>query len=415
MGDIGAELAYLFRHALVREAAYQLQPPADRAQLHLLALDILEDVLAAESDRLLRAHAAELAEHARAAREGAEPERQAELGLRELGHLRRAASWAAVSWRHGEVIRHARRVQQLSCATPQDHAIGESMQVSALMYMGKYVDAREAVRRAIELCSRAGDTIGRVRMMFNACLVARSLGEYEELGQRSAELLAEVSATDPSGEEHARALKVRSSYLLWLRDFEKSLECVNQAVAILEQLGSERELAGALIDRAALYGETGHTEERDHDMERAREIAVRLQDYFREALILVNKARFLLAEGKLKETLDTAQLAEQAARRAESANILGQARSMRALACQALGRESEAASLWMQTLELIQQDTPGPLTRGVLIRCADSHLRQGRREQASRLYQQACRLQHIVIEDEEVARLLTTLQSTFSR
>jgi len=415
MGDISAELAYLFRHALVREAAYQLQPPADRAQLHLLALDVLEDVLAAEGDQMLKAHAAQLAEHARAAQEGAEPERQAELGLRELGHLRRAASWAAVSWRHGEVIRHARRVQQLPCATPQDHAIGESMQVSALMYMGKYVDAREAVRRAIELCNRAGDTIGRVRMMFNACLVARSLGEYEELGQRSAELLAEVSATDPEGEEHARALKVRSSYFLWRKEFGNSLECVNQAIAILERLGYERDLAGALIDRAALFSETEHFTERDRDLERAREIAVRLQDYFRVALILVNKARFLLAEGKLKETLDAAQLAEQAARRADSANMLGQACDMRALACQALGRESEATALWQQTLELIQHDTPGPVTRGVLIRCADSLLRQGGREQASRLYQQACLLQHIVIENEDVARLFTTLQSTFSR
>jgi tetratricopeptide (TPR) repeat protein len=252
-------------------------------------------------------------------------------------------------------------------------------------------------------------------MMFNACLVARSLGEYEELGQRSAELLAEVSATDPSGEEHARALKVRSSYFLWRKEFGNSLECVNQAIAILERLGYERDLAGALIDRAALFSETEHFTERDRDLERAREIAVRLQDYFRVALILVNKARFLLAEGKLKETLDAAQQAEQAARRADSANMLGQAQDMRALACQALGRESEATALWQQTLELIQHYTPGPVTRGVLVRCADSLLRQGRREQASRLYQQACLLQHIVIENEDVARLFTTLQSTFSR
>ena len=33
-----AESAYLFRHALLREAAYQLQLPTDRARLHALAL-----------------------------------------------------------------------------------------------------------------------------------------------------------------------------------------------------------------------------------------------------------------------------------------------------------------------------------------------------------------------------------------
>src|SRR5690606_18101988 len=38
-----AESAYLFRHALVREAAYQLQPPGDRAQLHAFTVRILQD------------------------------------------------------------------------------------------------------------------------------------------------------------------------------------------------------------------------------------------------------------------------------------------------------------------------------------------------------------------------------------
>ena len=37
-----AETAYLFRHAVVRDAAYGLQPPSERALLHGLALDILE-------------------------------------------------------------------------------------------------------------------------------------------------------------------------------------------------------------------------------------------------------------------------------------------------------------------------------------------------------------------------------------
>lgn len=37
-----AEQAYLFRHALLREAAYQLQLPGDRARLHALAFEIIE-------------------------------------------------------------------------------------------------------------------------------------------------------------------------------------------------------------------------------------------------------------------------------------------------------------------------------------------------------------------------------------
>ncbi len=41
---LSAETAYFFRHAILRDAAYQLQLPGDRAVLHALALTILESV-----------------------------------------------------------------------------------------------------------------------------------------------------------------------------------------------------------------------------------------------------------------------------------------------------------------------------------------------------------------------------------
>ncbi|NUN49609.1 MAG: hypothetical protein HUU15_12345, partial [Candidatus Brocadiae bacterium] len=39
---VTAESAYLFRHALLRDAGYQLQLPGGRARLHGLALEIIE-------------------------------------------------------------------------------------------------------------------------------------------------------------------------------------------------------------------------------------------------------------------------------------------------------------------------------------------------------------------------------------
>ena len=40
-----AELAYLFRHAVLRDAAYLLLVPQDRAALHWLAVSVLQGVL----------------------------------------------------------------------------------------------------------------------------------------------------------------------------------------------------------------------------------------------------------------------------------------------------------------------------------------------------------------------------------
>jgi hypothetical protein len=55
-----AEEAYLFAHATLREAAYQLWLPSDRARLHSFALEILEALPETTLERL----AAELADHA---------------------------------------------------------------------------------------------------------------------------------------------------------------------------------------------------------------------------------------------------------------------------------------------------------------------------------------------------------------
>jgi hypothetical protein len=37
-----AERAYMFRHALLRDASYQLHMPRDRERLHYLALEAIE-------------------------------------------------------------------------------------------------------------------------------------------------------------------------------------------------------------------------------------------------------------------------------------------------------------------------------------------------------------------------------------
>lgn len=63
MIEPGAELAYLFRHALLRDAAYELQPPRDRGRLHALALDVIEQLFEGREAEL-DVMASELVRHA---------------------------------------------------------------------------------------------------------------------------------------------------------------------------------------------------------------------------------------------------------------------------------------------------------------------------------------------------------------
>jgi hypothetical protein len=112
---VHAEAAYLFRHALLRQAAYQLQLPGDRQRLHALAFDVIENAcggpappapsLDSFAPAPLPPHptdpfAAELAAHASAAGSSSAPlyfRRAASVAVRE--HRSEAAQDAWPPWR----------------------------------------------------------------------------------------------------------------------------------------------------------------------------------------------------------------------------------------------------------------------------------------------------------------------------
>ena len=107
---MSAETAYLFRHALLREAAYQLQLPGDRSRLHALALSVLEELaggrppepppLGPDVDVLIPPHASDAFARELAGQAGSAggPDM---AGLRRL-YLRRAAEHASRSYRNEE-------------------------------------------------------------------------------------------------------------------------------------------------------------------------------------------------------------------------------------------------------------------------------------------------------------------------
>lgn len=94
MLGLSAEQAYVFRHALARDAAYELQLPAERAGLHRLAAELIEALCGADEARL-GVVAAEIAEHLRAAgQEIADPRLQeAERRFTLMGARHAEANW----------------------------------------------------------------------------------------------------------------------------------------------------------------------------------------------------------------------------------------------------------------------------------------------------------------------------------
>ena len=110
---MNAEAAYLFRHAVMRDAAYQLHMPGARAKLHGLVLAILEDLFAGDPG-MLDANAAEMADHARdallGAHDGHDAAAQRAISAKELEYCRRAAGVARRTFQIDESVRLCVRV-----------------------------------------------------------------------------------------------------------------------------------------------------------------------------------------------------------------------------------------------------------------------------------------------------------------
>src|SRR5688500_9977431 len=102
-----AEDAYVFRHALMRAAAYELQPVSERAGLHELAATLTE---AAFSGAALDTVSGEIAGHLRLAREHADRPGMLE---REREFTRRAAEHNERQYLHADALRCWRRLAEI--------------------------------------------------------------------------------------------------------------------------------------------------------------------------------------------------------------------------------------------------------------------------------------------------------------
>ncbi|MBP9890403.1 MAG: tetratricopeptide repeat protein [Planctomycetes bacterium] len=157
---MNAEQAYVFTHTLLRDAAYQLQLPADRARLHALALSSFEAWLGVpalpeiiDGEHTPEPHpadvfAAELAAHAAASGDNPEAEQRTAL------YLFRAATFAR---RHDDAVLAAGLYLRASSCAAFNPAIQRRIRllaVNELTLCGKLEEAKEQI--AI-LCAQAQD------------------------------------------------------------------------------------------------------------------------------------------------------------------------------------------------------------------------------------------------------------------
>lgn len=246
------EQAYLFRHALLRDAAYALQPPEERASLHADAVATME-ALFDESAR--GALCADLAEHAAQAR-AQDPRRFAALGRKEVAYVMRQALADAAAYRNDKALALLARVRHHPDAEPaqQVQALLESTEI--LAHLPNPRRAIEPAEEAARMALAMGDTQTWLRARKRVTWVRGATGQsHLALSEQLGLVQAALVENEPS--LIAGLLSDMATMQRHVGQYDQSEASLQQALEVSRQLGHERGIGTVELNMGALCMQRG--------------------------------------------------------------------------------------------------------------------------------------------------------------
>jgi class 3 adenylate cyclase/tetratricopeptide (TPR) repeat protein len=263
------ELAYMFKHALTHEVAYNSLLVQRRRELHQLIALAIEELYA---DRLAE-HAEVLGYHFL----------RAEDWARALEHLRKAAEKATRAYANREAL--ALADQALEAA----RHLGEAVAVQTLMKIHE-------MKADLHL----------------------ALGEFDRARAESGSRLDLARRCEDRGQQ-AAALSASGFVSVWAHDFDRAIEESRAAIALAEPVAEGRALARASLNLAMVYGVTARLAQGKTELERVMILAPSVGDHFGEAMAQALAGLFRNWEG---EYAAAARLASEAIRRGRENSFL---------------------------------------------------------------------------------------------
>lgn len=286
MADISAEAAYLFRHAALRDAAYQLHMPSERARLHELALECITNQI---GDHALDALAHELAGHARDAQLGV-TRFDNRMARTELAWLKRAAAFAEREYdNHGATEFHARTAAH-EAALPDERT--EALIQCGMLhwFLGRREAALQSLTRAVRT---AEDRNQRAWALVERGVLYRDVREYHAAEADLREALRLAQAT---GNKRLQLRAMGNLATVIDRGFgvDHVVEMYQPIIALAEELGVRAAVGvsyGQIANACMASAEHARAIEW---VEKAIAIAREVGDRLNEAVMLVTLATALM-------------------------------------------------------------------------------------------------------------------------
>lgn len=275
-----SEIRYIFRHALMRDAAYNMQVQAQRRRLHALALEALERLFAADP----ALHHSELAHHAD----------QAGLSEKALSYYKLAAAAAINGYQNSLAIDYLSRAldlipeadlaerselllerekiyelvgandlrrQDLDALARISDRFGDPQlrdqlllrQSDYYMGIGEYAKAQALAEQLVDKAIAAGDTQAAVKAGVGLCLILFRQGKHEA-AERQAKAGLELARRVGDRQSENSLLNALGLMAVELRDVEAARGYFDACRQIAEETGDLRDLSRALNNLGMVHG-----------------------------------------------------------------------------------------------------------------------------------------------------------------
>ncbi|MBZ0136729.1 MAG: tetratricopeptide repeat protein [Planctomycetes bacterium] len=298
MPDLSAETAYLFRHALLRDAAYQLQLPADRAVLHALALELCETILGELADGI----APELARHARVAWQGGKTADSRHLQTREL-------HWSWVAMQQGKarndndtVITFAGAVIESTVASGEQRCDASYNLANTLQRLGHWKEAAREFTRLSDLARKHDQPVHEGHAIYGLGYIDWLSGRIDDCDRRMDEWV-EFTRALGNETEMASAMLALATMRFHRGELGRALELFRQWLPRIQTTADEAMLTRNIFNYGIVLKESGHFDEADRYLRQALSQARKLGTREYEGKILGSLGTLLTVQGKMDEAL----------------------------------------------------------------------------------------------------------------
>ena len=371
--EVGSN-AYIFKHALIRDAAYSSLLARRRRELHRLVAVRIEQTRPAEAaeDQALLGHHWQ----------------QAGDGERARGNYLAGARGALASHSHHEAQRLYRAYLELVDEPNLESITARAELADSLDLVGSTDEAHRELVRGVRESLATGDPRARPSIVRRLGTLQRKIGRMEE-----------ARATLIEARELARAVGDRSTEGTALGNLgvvhleqgrlHEAQECFEQTLAIARADGDRRREAVALANMGELHYERGRLDEARATYQRSLALAREVGDRRREGQALANLGSMLLVCGRGDEAHgyyeQALAIAREVGDRGDERSLIGNLSSLHLIQ----GRTEDALEGYEQELVMTRAQRDRKGEKFVLGNLAIVRWNQGRMKEARDLYEQS--------------------------